>query len=77
MKGAFGEKGDPRLRVDVALEARVTGWGSMVEPIAPPPGALPDERKPRGIAEALEQAGLRKRGEEKAAEPQDEGSEGD
>lgn len=77
MKGAFGERGDPRLRLDVALEARIGGWGSMVEAIAPPQGALGDDRKPRGVAQALEQAGLRKRGEEQPREPQDEGGEGE
>jgi hypothetical protein len=76
MKGAFGEKDDPRLRADVELEARITGWGSMVGPVVPPKGALPDDRKPRGVARALEQAGLRKRGEEKAEEPPDEQLEG-
>jgi hypothetical protein len=73
MRGALGDKGDPRLRAEVDLEARITGWGSTVAPVAPPPGALPDDRKPRGVARALEQAGLRKRGEEKAEEPGDEG----
>ena len=77
MKAAFGEKDDPRLRADVELEARITGWGSMVGPVVPPKGALPDDRKPRGVARALEQAGLRKRGEEKAEEPPDEGPEGE
>jgi len=77
MRGAFGEKDEPRLRADVDLDARITGWGSMVGPVVPPKGALPDDRKPRGVARALEQAGLRKRGEEKAEEPQDEGPEGD
>lgn len=73
MRGALGDKDDPRLRAEVDLEARITGWGSMVAPVAPPPGALPDDRKPRGVARALERAGLRKRGEEKAEEPGDEG----
>jgi hypothetical protein len=77
MKGTFGQKGDPRLRAEVALDARITGWGSMVEAVAPPQGALADDRKPRGVARALEEAGLRKRGEEKAEERQDEGPEGE
>lgn len=71
IKAAFGAKADPRLRAEVDLDARVTGWGSMVGPVTAP-RALPDERKPRGVARALEQAGLRKRGEAGAEEPGDE-----
>jgi hypothetical protein len=71
---ALGERGDPRLRAEVALEARVTGLGAAVAAVAPPGGALPDDRKPPGVARALERAGLRKRGEtpEKEKEPRDE-----
>jgi len=76
LKATFGMKGDPRFRAEVELDARLTGWGDMVGAVTPPRGALADERKPRGVARALEQAGLRKRGEA-AAEEQDEDAEGE
>lgn len=80
MKAAFGAAGDPRLRAEVELDARLTAWGGLVAAVTPPRGALPDDRKPRGVARALEQAGLRKRGapppEEPADEPADEGGGG-
>jgi hypothetical protein len=72
LRGALGQKADPRLRTEVDLQARVTGWGSMVAAVTAPQGALPDERKPRGVARALEQAGLRKRGQAEEEEPEDE-----
>ncbi len=69
MKAAFGAAGHPRLRADVELDARLTAWGGLVAAVTPPRGALPDDRKPGGVARALEQAGLRKRGEPPAEEP--------
>lgn len=72
LKGALGHKSDPRLRTEVDLSAKVTGWGSMVAAVTAPAGALPDERKPRGVARALEQAGLRKRGQADEEEPEDD-----
>jgi len=72
LKGALAQKSDPRLRTEVELQARLTGWGSMVAAVSAPAGALPDERKPRGVARALEQAGLRKRGQAEEEEPEDE-----
>jgi hypothetical protein len=71
MKGALGERGDPELRAEFELEARVAAVGGAVGPVAAP-RALPDERKPRGVARALEQAGLRRRGEARGEEPEDE-----
>ncbi|HEY7724654.1 MAG TPA: hypothetical protein VH880_04940 [Anaeromyxobacteraceae bacterium] len=71
MKGVLGERGDPELRAEFELEARVAAVGAAVGPVAAP-RALPDERKPRGVARALEQAGLRRRGEAKGEEPRDE-----
>lgn len=68
LRGALGHRADPQLRTQVELDARVTGWGALVGPVAAPAGALPDERKPRGVARALEQAGLRKREAAKAAD---------
>ncbi|MBI5069898.1 MAG: hypothetical protein HZB56_16820 [Deltaproteobacteria bacterium] len=75
LRGALGQKSDPRLRTEVDLTARLTGWGDTVPSVAAPQGALPDERKPRGVARALEQAGLRKRGQAQEEEPEDEGAE--
>jgi hypothetical protein len=60
MKGAFSEKADPQLRADVELAAQVRALGAAVAPVTAPSGALPDERKPKGVARALEAAGLRK-----------------
>jgi hypothetical protein len=74
----FGVKGDPDARVRVEVEGKVTGLGGEVASVEPPSRVLPDERKPRGVARALEQAGLRKkRGPEGPApeggEPDDAG----
>jgi len=60
MKGAFSEKADPQLRADVELAAQVKALGAAVAPVTAPSAALPDERKPKGVARALEAAGLRK-----------------
>ncbi|HTP24592.1 MAG TPA: hypothetical protein VMK12_02885 [Anaeromyxobacteraceae bacterium] len=60
MKGAFSEKADPQLHAEVALTAEVKSLGSGVPPVLPPADALPDNRKPNGVADALEAAGLRK-----------------
>ncbi len=60
MKGAFSEKSDPQLRADVELTAQVRALGALVAAVAPPKSALADERKPKGVARALEAAGLRK-----------------
>jgi hypothetical protein len=62
----LGVKGDPEARVRVDVEGRFTALGRDVAPIEAPRKVLPDERKPRGVARALEQAGLRKK---KGAEP--------
>jgi hypothetical protein len=71
MRGALGERADPELRAEFELEARVTAVGGAVGPVTAP-RALPDERKPRGVARALEQAGLRRRGEARPEEPAEE-----
>lgn len=69
LKAAFRVKGDPEARAEVDLTARLKAVGAAV---APPKEVLPDERKTRGVARALEAAGLRKRGqaaeEEEAAD---------
>ena len=68
----LGVKGDPDARVRVEVEGRLTALGGEVAAVEPPPGVLPDERKPRGVARALEQAGLRKKkGAEAGRRPDD------
>jgi hypothetical protein len=73
LDAAFGVKADPRARVQVALRAQVKTLGAGVPAVAAPTDALPDERKPRGVADALERAGLKKKteGNEKG-EPKDD-----
>jgi hypothetical protein len=76
LAGAFTVQGEPGVRSTVELLAQVKALGEVA--IAAPKNPLPDERKPAGVAAALEAAGLRKRGEEgKAgpAEPSDEPTE--
>ncbi len=75
MKGAFSEKADPQLRAEVELAAKVKALGARVPGVAPPRDALADDRKPKGVARALEAAGLRKStGGEEREEVEDEGS---
>jgi hypothetical protein len=62
LRASFTERDDPQLRADVALAARLTALAGAVAAVRVPDGALPDERKPKGVARALEAAGLRKRG---------------
>jgi hypothetical protein len=62
LRASFTERDDPQLRADVALTARWTALAGAVAAVRVPDGALPDERKPKGVARALEAAGLRKRG---------------
>lgn len=76
LAGAFTVQGEPGVRSTVELLAQVKALGEVA--IAIPKNPLADERKPAGVAAALEAAGLRKRGEEgKAApaEPADEPTE--
>jgi hypothetical protein len=61
LRGAFSEKDDPRLRIDFDLTAQVTSLGKEVPPVAPPREVLADEGMPKGVARALEAAGLRHR----------------
>lgn len=74
LRGAFGVKDDPRLRVQLEVTAEVRALGEKVAAVTAPRGALPDARKPAGVAAALEAAGLRSRDRkgEGAAEPADE-----
>ncbi|HET8542747.1 MAG TPA: hypothetical protein VFL83_22930 [Anaeromyxobacter sp.] len=77
LAAAFGVRGEPKVRATVELAAQVKGLGGEVPAILPPKAPLPDERKPAGVANALDAAGLRKRVEEKPAraEPVDDADE--
>ncbi len=75
LKAAFRVKGDPSTRTEVELSAQVKALGAAVAAVAPPREVLPDERKTRGVARALEAAGLRKRGQ--ATEEEEGADEGD
>jgi hypothetical protein len=68
LAASFGVEGDPRARASVELLAQVKTLGGEVGAVAPPAGALPDERKAAGVAGALEAAGLKKRAEKPEAE---------
>jgi len=61
LSALFGVKGDADARVRVEVEGKVTALGREVAAVEPPSRVLPDERKPKGVARALEQAGLRKK----------------
>jgi hypothetical protein len=66
-------KGDPDARVEVRVEGRMTALGGAVAEVRPPEASLPDERKPRGVARALEQAGFgKKKVDAREAEPSDD-----
>jgi hypothetical protein len=74
LASVFDVQGAPGVRAAVELHAQVKALGSDVAAVTPPKDALLDVRKPPGVADALEAAGLRKRGEETPAraEPEDE-----
>jgi hypothetical protein len=61
LSALFGVKEDADARVRAEVEGKVTALGGEVAAVLPPARVLPDERKPRGVARALEQAGLRKK----------------
>jgi len=61
LRAAFRVRDDPGARVDLDVAARITALGDAVGAVAPPSEVLPDERKPKGVARALEAAGLRKK----------------
>ncbi len=77
MKGALAERSDPQLRAEFDLDARVTALGGGVVRVAAPPGALPDDRKPKGVARALEASGLRQRADRGQAPEDGEDEAGD
>jgi hypothetical protein len=77
LTAAFAQRSDPQLEVKVELSAAVTALGARVAAVAAPQGALPDERKPKGVARALEAAGLAKRRAPAEGGGEDEGGEDD
>ena len=72
VSGAFSLKDDPRVRVQLELSSDVKALGGRVGAVAAPKGALPDSRKPAGVAAALEAAGLRVKEKKGADEPADD-----
>jgi hypothetical protein len=73
LSGTFAVKDQPGVTATVGLLAQVRAIGAGVRAIAAPGKVLPDERKPAGPSTALEAAGLKKRGEDRAGgEPADE-----
>jgi hypothetical protein len=62
VRGTFQVQGNPDVRIEVALASQVNVIGEAVADVIPPVNVLPDQRKPRGVARALEAAGLRKPG---------------
>ncbi len=61
-RGTFQVKDDPNARAEVELAAQMRTLGASTPPVARPKEVLPDERKPKGVARALEAAGFKKRG---------------
>ena len=74
LSALFGVKGDADARVRVEVEGKVTALGGEVAAVEPPARVLPDERKPKGVARALEQAGLRKKKGPGAEPPSPDGA---
>lgn len=75
LKAGFRVKGEPETHAEVELVAQLKAVGAGVAAVVPPKEVLPDERKTRGVARALEAAGLRKRG--RAAEEEEAPDEGE
>lgn len=74
IRGTFGLKEDPGARAQVEVVAQVRALGAAVGAVEVPKGALPDSRKPPGVSDALESAGLKQReGAAGAKEPGDDG----
>jgi hypothetical protein len=70
LSGTFGVASAGDVKVTVELLAEVKAIGRGVDGVAPPPSPLRDERKPAGPSTALEAAGLKKRGEAPAEQPE-------
>jgi hypothetical protein len=73
LAATFSVQGDPAARATVEVVAQMRAVGAEVAAVGAPKNALPDVRKPSGVTNALEAAGLKKRGEEKGkGEPEEE-----
>jgi len=72
ISGAFSLKDDPRVRVQVEVAGEVKGVGPTVAAVVAPKNPLQDDRKPPGVALALERAGFKAREKAAAAEPTDD-----
>jgi len=72
LSAAFSLREEEKLRVSVEVATEVTALGAAVQGVPAPAGALPDSRKPPGVAAALEAAGLKSREKREAAEPADD-----
>lgn len=75
LSATFGTTAQPTVKVELNLFAQMRTLGGAVAAVTPPPNPLPDSRKPKGVAAALESAGLKTRAQEEAdkkAEPEDE-----
>ncbi len=73
LSATFSVAGDPAAHASVEVVAQVKSLGAEVAAIAAPKGALPDDRKPSGVANALEAAGLKKKGDAQGrAEPDED-----
>jgi hypothetical protein len=75
LSATFAVANDPAARANVEVVAQVKALGGEVAAVAAPRPTLPDERKASGVANALEAAGLKKRGEEKGGAEPEEGDE--
>ena len=76
LRAVFQVKDEPEVKVEVDLAAQMRTLGTATPPVTAPKGALPDERKPRGVARALEAAGLKK-AKEAEERPEEVGEEGE
>jgi hypothetical protein len=63
LRGVFQVKDAPEVRAELELSAQLKTFGAATPPVLRPKEFLPDERKPKGVARALEAGGLKKRGE--------------
>ena len=72
LSAAFSLREDERVKVSVEVASELTALGADVKGVAAPREALPDDRKPPGVAAALEAAGLKSREKREAAEPADD-----
>lgn len=61
LRATFGVAADPKVRAEVELRSAMRAVGGAVGRIVAPAKPLPDERKPPGVSDALEAAGLTKR----------------